>query len=212
MRVVIPYQAIQSEISVRKRRPSIPMLIGCVLLLSLLFGCGGPDRAPALDPTGGPSAPTARQALPVAEAAASAWMRDARLIYLENDGALRGEGGADTWGFLFRSEIADSWRNIAVSGGTVVHEGPLPFPFAAPVLPESWIDSARAVQIAETSGGRAFREQRGAALRHAVLGRGVFTDWGGPATWTVIYRAADHAELAIVVNADDGSVLERFEG
>lgn len=179
----------------------------------VIWGCGGPARPPGVDLARTSDLGSARQALPVAEAAASAWMRDARLIYLENDSALDARGGAAAWGFLFHSELADSWRNVAVHRGQVAHEGPLPFPFAGPDLPAAWIDSNRAIGIAEDSGGREFRQRTGAALEHAVLGRGIFTDWNGPPTWTVVYRSPDGGgELAIVVNAADGSLLSRFEG
>jgi hypothetical protein len=188
--------------------------IAFILSLSAgLFGCGGPERPPAVDPTGAQNSGSARQALPAAEAAASAWMRDARLIYLENDSPLDAGGAAAAWGFLFHSELADSWRNVAVRDGQVAHEGPLPFPFAGPELPAAWIDSNRAVEIAEDSGGREYRQRTGAALEHAVLGRGIFTGWSGPPTWTVVYRSpGESGELAIVVNAADGSLLSRFEG
>jgi hypothetical protein len=180
---------------------------------SVVLGCGGPARPPGIDSARTSDLGSARQALPVAEAAASAWMRDARLIYLENDSALDARGGAAAWGFLFHSQLADSWRNVAVDRGQVTHEGPLPFPFAGPELPATWIDSNQAIGIAEDLGGREFRQQTGAVLEHAVLGRGIFTDWNGPPTWTVVYRSPNQsAELAIVVNAADGSLLSRFEG
>jgi hypothetical protein len=191
----------------RNIRPFI-LIAGCLILA----GCGGSSRPPVSDPAHDSTSLSARQALLSAEAAASAWMRDARLIYLENDSPLGPVGDADAWGFLFHSELADSWRNVAVKNRKVLHEGPLAFPFAAPELPLTWIDSDQAVRVAEESGGREFRTRTGALLRHAVLGRGVFTDWSGPPTWTVVYRSPEQGELAIVVNADDGSVLSRFEG
>ncbi len=187
------------------------LVLAGILSLLLTAGCGGPQPHPSLDPTRAPAG-SARQALRVAEAAASAWMRDSRLIYLENDSPPEAEGSALAWGFLFHSELTDSWRNVAVQGGQVIHEGPLGFPFAAPDLPETWIDSGDAVRIAEESGGRKFRQQTGASLRHVALVRGVFTEWSGPPTWTVVYRAPDRGELAIVVNATDGTVLQRLEG
>jgi len=49
-------------------------------------------------------------------------------------------------------------------------------------------------------------------LAHVVLGRGIFTSWDGPPTWTIVYRAADKSELAIVVSGADGAILSRFEG
>jgi hypothetical protein len=139
-------------------------------------------------------------------------MRDARLIYVENDADLDQGGGAPRWGFLFRSDIADSWRAISVAGGEVAAAGPLSFPFAGPDLPPDWIDSGDAVRLADAAGGSAFCTTNGARLAHVVLGRGIFTSWDGPPTWTVVYRAADRSELAIVVNGADGSILNRFEG
>jgi hypothetical protein len=175
------------------------------------FGCGGGKDAARRDIAGDSPAGTARHALLAAEAAASSWMRDAHLIYLENDGPLAEGGQTPRWGFLFRSEMGDSWRVVSVENGRVVHEGPLGYPFAAPDLPAEWIDSSAAVERAEEAGGRRFREQ-GGLLEHAVLARGVFTPWDGPPTWTVVYRGTDRSELAIVVNAADGTILDRFEG
>ncbi len=178
-------------------------------------GCGGGPKPRDPAEAAGPADPTqrtARRALIVAEAAASGWMRDAELIYLENDAAVALDGDSPRWGFLFHSELIDSWRNVAVENGRVVHEGPLAFPFAAPDLPAEWIDSNEAVRLAEAAGGRAFRERSGGDLENAVLSRGVFTAWDGPPTWTVVYRSPDRSEYAIVVNAADGSILSRFEG
>jgi hypothetical protein len=187
-------------------------LLAYALAVALgLAGCGGSKHTSPQDIASDAPAGTARHALLVAEAAASSWMRDAHLIYVENDSPLVG-GETARWGFLFRSEMADSWRNVSVENGRVVREAPLGFPFAAPDLPTEWIDSSAAVARAEESGGREFREKNGGELEHAVLGRGVFTAWDGPATWTVVYRGADRSELAIVVNAADGTILSRFEG
>ena len=178
-------------------------------------GCGGskPPRDPAEAAGPGHSTQrTARRALVIAEAAASAWMRDAELIYLENDAAVALDGDSPRWGFLFHSELIDSWRNVAVENGRVVHQGPLAFPYAAPDLPAEWIDSSEAVRRAEAAGGRAFRERTGGDLENTVLTRGVFTPWEGPPTWTVVYRSPDRSEYAIVVNAANGSIVSRFEG
>jgi hypothetical protein len=183
---------------------AIPFALG-------LAGCGGGKDATPQDVAGASPAGTARQALLAAEAAASSWMRDAHLIYLENDGPLATGGETTRWGFLFRSEVGDSWRIVSVENGRVVHQGPLGYPFAAPDLPAEWIDSSAAVARAEAAGGRRFREE-GGHLEHAVLARGVFTPWDGPPTWTVVYRGTDRSELAIVVNAADGTILDRFEG
>ena len=188
------------------------LLRGVLATTLALSGCGGSKHVAPQDIASDAPAGTARHALLVAEAAASSWMRDAHLIYLENDGPLAPGGQTARWGFLFRSEMADSWRNVSVENGRVVRAAPLGFPFAAPDLPAEWIDSNAAVARAEEAGGREFREKSGGELEHAVLGRGVFTAWDGPATWTVVYRGADKSELAIVVNAADGSIVSRFEG
>jgi hypothetical protein len=197
--------------------PGVRIAIAGAIAMALIAasGCGGnrPPRDPA--EAAGPADPTqrtARRALIVAEAAASSWMRDAQLIYLENDAAVGLAGDSPRWGFLFHSELIDSWHNVAVENGRVVHQGPLAFPFAAPDLPAEWIDSEEAVKRAEAAGGRAFRERSGGDLEHAMLTRGVFTAWDGPPTWTVVYRSPDRSEYAIVVNAADGSILSRFEG
>jgi hypothetical protein len=193
---------------ISKRRLSVFL----ILIAAGLSGCGSSKSSAPRDVAGAAPSGTARQALLTAEAAASSWMRDAHLIYLENDGVLAPGGETARWGFLFRSETADSWRAVSVADGKVVYQGPLGFPFAAPDLPDTWIDSNEAVSRAEDAGGRAFREKNGGDLEHVVLGRGVFTAWDGPATWTVVYRGADRSELAIVVNAADGTILNRFEG
>jgi len=200
--------AAHSQLSIGRRA-----LLGSVVAAVLaLAGCGGSKHVALQEIASDAPAGTARHALLVAEAAASSWMRDAHLIYLENDGPLAPGGETARWGFLFRSEMADSWRNVSVENGRVVREAPLGFPFAAPDLPSEWIDSNAAVARAEEAGGREFREKSGGELEHAVLGRGVFTAWDGPPTWTVVYRGADRSELAIVVNAADGTIVSRFEG
>ncbi len=200
----------------RKRSPrrcrAFAIAIASIVLGAALAGCGEKPR-PRSDELGAPApAGTARLALPVAEAAARAWMRDARLIYIENDSELGMSGDSPRWGFLFRSDLADSWRAISVAGGEIVSTAPLAYPFAAPDLPADWIDSSDAVRLAELAGGGEFRVARSAELAHVVLGRGIFTSWDGPPTWTVVYRAADRSKLAIVVSGTDGSIVSRFEG
>jgi hypothetical protein len=193
-------------------RSGLGRTIVVIALIASLPGCGGPPPARVTDLAATTPPGSARLALPVAEAAAAAWMRDARLIYIENDAALDPSGLSARWGFLFRSGIADSWRAISIGEGRVVHSGPLAFPFAAPDLPAEWIDSSEAVRRADQAGGRDFLDLHGGQLAHVVLGRGLFAALDGPPTWTVVYRATDKSELAIVVSGADGSILSRFEG
>ena len=87
--------------SIRSQRPCAftrPRPSTCAALFWLaavplgFVGCGsGKDTAPR-DVAGDVLTGTARHALLVAEAAASSWMRDAHLIYLENDAPLAAGG------------------------------------------------------------------------------------------------------------------------
>jgi hypothetical protein len=194
------------------RYSAFGIVLGAIAFGAGLAGCGGTPAARVGDLAAAAPAGSARLALPAAEAAARAWMRDAHLIYVENDSDLDAGGVSPRWGFLFRSDLADSWRAISVAGGEVAHSGSLAFPFAAPDLPADWIDSSEAVRLADAAGGREFLDSSGGRLAHVVLGRGIFTPWEGPPTWTIVYRAADRSELAIVVSGADGSILSRFEG
>jgi len=187
-------------------------ILWLLVLLAAVPGCAQHAAPPSLDPTRVPEAGSARRALLVAEVAASTWTDDAELLYVENDSAISPSGGSTAWGFLFHSVTLGEWWNVSVQGDADVHEGALDFPFAAPGLPREWIDSNLALSIAEQAGGREFRQATAAAVRHAVLSRGVFNAVDGAPTWTVVYRSPTHGELAIVVDAIGGQVLDRFEG
>jgi hypothetical protein len=183
-----------------------------LLAIAALSGCSGNEPSPSLDPTRVPVSGSARRALLVAEVAATTWMADAQLLYAENDATPGVDGRSPAWGFLFYSENAGAWWNVAVREGQVVHEGLLSFPYAAPPLPREWIDSDRAAAIADGAAGADFCDQANGELRHLVLSRGVFHDVDGAPTWTVVYRSPTRGELAVIVDAESGTVLGEFEG
>ena len=51
---------------------------------------------------------TARAGIDLATDAARSWAHDARLIYVENDEDVAGDGTAQRWGYLFHSNTSIS--------------------------------------------------------------------------------------------------------
>lgn len=180
---------------------------GCAfgLLLTVLLALAAPLSAGEFPPTG------ARSGVDIARAAAAAWAGDASLIYLENDAGLDGQGASPRWGYLFYSPAQDQARAYSVRAGKIVAAEDLPMKFQAPPVAAEWIDSGRALEVAEREVGRAFRKEHRATLGTMLLVRGAFQN-DDATTWTLIYNAPHEAPLFVIVDAIEGRVRRTWRG
>ncbi|MBE0566767.1 MAG: hypothetical protein IH621_12450 [Krumholzibacteria bacterium] len=180
------------------------------LLAFLAWAC--PPIVPPVR-AGEPPAVGARAGLDLATDAARIWAPDARLVYLENDEDLTGQGTAARWGYLYYSPERDAARGYTVRQGRIAEAADLGFAFPAPPLPETWIDSGAAVAAAEQEHGRRFRQEQGGRLGSALLIRGALHDQRpDAATWAVVYVSDTGAPLTVVVDAATGKVVRTWRG
>ncbi len=83
--------------------------------------------------------------------------------------------------------------------------------FQAPPVATEWIDSGRALEVAEREVGRAFRKEHRATLGTMLLVRGAFQN-DDATTWTLIYNAPHEAPLFVIVDAIEGRVRRTWRG
>lgn len=181
-----------------------------LLATCLLLGTGFVAIRSAL--AGDPAPISAAAGLAEAASAASAWTADAELVYVENDEPLDEVGQAARWGYLFRSPSLGRSRGYSVEEGKVVEAADLEVRFEAPPL-GTWIDSGRALQVAEEKEGAKFRVGSGGRLAHMVLVRSAADPETPERTcWLVIYQAPGVPALFVLVDAKSGSVDRTWRG
>lgn len=175
--------------------------------------------SPSLAPTVGAAEPetlasfTAGSGVSLAQTAAVAWAKDARLIYVENDGAVRADGTAERWGYLYWSKERTEGRAYSILGDEILTAETLAFDFEAPPLPEVWIDAGIALAAAEREAGQKFRDEASGTLRSMILVRGLLDlEEANAATWAVVYDSAVEASLWVVVDATSGKVVRTWRG
>jgi hypothetical protein len=183
------------------------MARGCALGLGLTvaLALAAPLSAGEPPPTG------ARSGVDIAHAAAAAWAGDASLVYLENDEAVDAQGASPRWGYLYYSPTQDKARIYSVRAGRIVAAEDLQMKFEAPPVAGDWIDSGRALEVAEREVGRAFRKEHHATLGTMLLVRGAFQN-ADATTWTLIYTAPQEAPLFVMVDAIEGRVRRTWRG
>jgi hypothetical protein len=156
---------------------------------------------------------SARAGLELAKDAASTWAADARLVYLENDEPVGGDGAAERWGYLFYSRVRNAARAYSVRDGKIKVASDLGIDLEAPPLPEEWVDSARALAAAEEEAGARYRAEEAGALATMLLLRGAFnTDDPDMTTWAVVYTSPSSPTLFVVVDAGSGKVVRTWKG
>lgn len=163
---------------------------------------------------GGDKVPySARTGLEIARDAALTWAPDARLVYVENDEPVSSEGTAERWGYLFQSQSRGKARGYSVREGRILEAFDLGFDFAAPPLPDGWVDSAAALAAAEEKVGAKFRLEHGGQLATMLLVRGAFYEREPDAsTWALVYTSATQPALFVVVDAAEGKVVRTWRG
>jgi hypothetical protein len=167
----------------------------------------------SLAQAGDPPPFTARSGDALAREAAAAWSDDAHLIWIENDEALGGAGQAARWGYLFWSEQLGKGRVYSVRDGKIRVATDLSFDFPAPPLQEDWIDSDRALAVADEGKGLAYRRDHGGTVRAMTLVRGLLhPDDPDATTWAVVYESASASGLWVVVDARSGKVVKTWRG
>ncbi len=162
---------------------------------------------------GEPAPFSARSGHALATEAALAWSDDASLIWVENDEALSESGDSARWSYLFYSAHRDGARAYSIRNAEVVVAEDLSFSFPAPPVDGEWIDSSKALAIAESSQGAKFREQEAGRLRSMLLVRGLlYQDAPDAVTWAVVYESEAAPGLWIVVDASSGKVVRTWRG
>jgi hypothetical protein len=168
--------------------------------------------APAV--AGSDAAPVgAAQVRNLADDAARAWADDAELLYVENDADVDLQGSAQRWGYLYWSRERNASRVYSLRDGKIeLAENP---GVDLPSLPleRGWIDSPEAIQKAEDAGGRDYREKHAGRIESVVLVRGIFhEEHPERETWTVIYASDDSPSLWVVIDAESGDFVRKWEG
>ena len=184
-----------------------------IFAISLLLAVGVLIGAANSSLAGDKSPFSARDGLDLATDAAAAWATDARLIYLENDEPIVANGTAVRWGYLFYSESKEEARGYSVREGKILEASDLEFDFDAPPLPDAWIDSGKALLVAEEKAGAKYKREHGGHLETMLLIRGAF-DQKDPdsTTWTLLYTSDTEPALFVVVDADKGKVIRMWRG
>jgi hypothetical protein len=162
---------------------------------------------------GDPVPYSARTGEGLARAAAVAWADDARLVWIESDEAVGAGGDSARWGYLFHSVSRDEGRAYSVRDGKIRVAADLPFDFPAPPLDDAWIDSGRALAIAEEKEGRDFRAEHEGTVRSMLLVRGLLhPEKADATTWAVVYDSPHTSGLWIVIDATSGKVVKTWRG
>ncbi len=151
--------------------------------------------------------------LAIAEAAARAWAPDAVLVYLENDEEIDETGASNRWGYVYYAASLEAARVFSIRHREILVAEDLEMLFDAPPLAARWIDSGRALAVAEHVAGHSFRQLHEGRLSTMLLMRGAFHS-GDPnqTTWTLIYTSPHAPSLFVVVDAVDGSVRRTWRG
>lgn len=156
---------------------------------------------------------TARSGQALAAEAALAWSDDANLIWVENDEALSDDGSSPRWSYLFYSAHRDAARSYSIRDGKVAVAQDLSFSFPAPPVEGEWIDSSRALAIAESGHGAKFRAEQAGRLRSMLLLRGLlYQEAPDAVTWAIVYESADAPGLWVVIDATSGKVVRTWRG
>ncbi len=165
-------------------------------------------------PLGAEEAPfTAGQGLALASSAAKAWAADAKLVYLENDEDLDGDGAAARWGYLFHSQAKERSRAYSLDRNEIRQAQDLEFDFPAPPVSTEWLDSSRALALAEEKAGRDYRVEHGGRLSTMLLSRGLFHQADPDlSTWTIVFSSASAPSLFMLLDAEKGRVVRTWEG
>lgn len=184
-------------------------LAACAVVAIVAASVAG---APARVLGGEPVPVPASAGLDLALEAARAWAPDAELVYVENDDPLAAGGGALRWGYLFRSRSADAARGYSVQEGRIVVAADLSFDFEAPPVAAGWIDSDRALAVADRAAADYCR-RNGGRLATMLLVRGTFDERRPDGTtWTVVYVSDSAPSLMVVIDAAHGEVVRTLKG
>jgi hypothetical protein len=151
---------------------------------------------------------SARTGLDAATNAAHSWATDAQLVYLENDEIVGPDGSAARWGYLFYSESRGKARGYSIRDGKLDEATDLDFDVEAPPVSDDWIDSGKALAVAEQKGGARFCVETGGRLATMLLIRGAFHEQTPNATtWAVVYESPTAPSLFVVVDAKKAVVV-----
>ena len=156
---------------------------------------------------------TAREKLDEAKAMAVNLASDAKLIFINTDSDVTLDGKAGQWMYFFKSESKNRLYEIDYDDGNISRQQPLhswedfQVRFQFQPLPQNWIDSDKAIDVAEANGGSDFRAARG--NRYAIKMRLLppFAMIYPVAVWDISYRSDDNY-FDIQVDALTGEVYE----
>lgn len=179
------------------------ILLNLLLLALLVLPAHAGNHAPF----------SARAGYDIARDAALTWAPDARLVYLENDESLIGNGTTPRWGYLFHSASKGKARGYSVRDGKILEATDLDFDFEAPPIPDGWVDSGKAIESAERKAGSKYRREHAGRLSTMLLIRGAFhEDKPNATTWTLLYTSNAEPALFVVVDAANGKVVRTWRG
>ena len=155
----------------------------------------------------------ARDGEDLARSAAAAWASDARLVWVESDENVTSVGLSERWGYLFYSTTRNEGRVYSVRDGKIELATDPAFDFPAPPLDQEWMDSRRALAIADADKGNEFRADHGGELRSMLLVRGLLTlEEPDATTWAVVYDSPTTSGLWVVIDARSGKVVKTWRG
>ncbi|GJM43601.1 MAG: hypothetical protein DHS20C21_04430 [Gemmatimonadota bacterium] len=155
----------------------------------------------------------AKEGEELARSAAAAWSGDARLVWVESDEEVTAAGQSERWGYLFFSESRNEGRVYSIKNAKIEVVTDPAFDFPAPPLDEAWMDSRRALSIADAEKGNDYRAKHAGELRSMLLVRGVLNlEEPDATTWAIVYDSPTTSGLWVVVDARSGKVVKTWRG
>ncbi len=159
----------------------------------------------------------ARSNLQTAKQVASTLISDASLVGIVTPpffGALRPDGQAIFWTFVFYSSSANAFFQLMMSNNRVFGVSDADSFASKQPLPDTFMDSDEALAKAEARGGAAFRQNNPGAIMTAWLAYGLYPQDPSLLVWVVQYGTFELPQdqwLTFIFNAITGDVLVNVE-
>ena len=170
-------------------------------------------NATILSPTYG----LARDNLQAAVAAGKQAVSDAKLVGISAPpffAAMRPDGKAIFWSYIFYSASADSFFQLLMSNNRIFGSAPVDSFASKTPLPDTFLNSDVVIAKAEQRGGATFRQNNPGAFIIANLGYGLYPQDPTKLVWVIQYGTYFMPEeqwLTFIFNAENGDVLVNVE-
>ncbi len=132
---------------------------------------------------------------------------DAKLMLVNSD-TIGFNGLSNNWEFIYCSPAALKEYHFVSDNYHLIFQEELPLRVGIGVININWIDSDSALAIAESSGGKEFRNKYPSANIKAALVNYVTPP--GDIFWSIMYHY-NNTNLTILINAQTGSVITSID-